>query len=77
LGALRVANLKRAMLYGVNFYLHTDLHELNGTPTREIYVLTQGNTTCEKMPAEVTCEDVWQRPADADSVRLLHLTPKQ
>ena len=50
LDALRVANLKRAMLYGVNFYLHTDLRELNGTPTREIYVLTQGNTTCEKMP---------------------------
>jgi 4-amino-4-deoxy-L-arabinose transferase-like glycosyltransferase len=77
LDALRVANLKRAMLYGVDFYLHADLHELNGTPTREIYVLTQGNTTCEKMPAEVACEDVWQRPADADSVRLLHLTPNR
>jgi 4-amino-4-deoxy-L-arabinose transferase-like glycosyltransferase len=76
-GALRVAKLKRAMLYGVDFYLHADLHELNGTPTREIYVLTQGNTTCEKMPAEVACEDVWQRPADADSVRLLHLTPNR
>ncbi len=73
--ALRVANLKRAMLYGVNFYLHTDLRELNGTPAHEIYVLTQGNTTCEKMPPDVTCEDVWQRPAEADSVRLLHLTP--
>lgn len=77
LDALRVANLKRAMLYGVNFYLHTDLHELNGTPRREVYVLTQGNTSCEKMPADVACEDVWQRPADADSVRLLHLTPKR
>jgi 4-amino-4-deoxy-L-arabinose transferase-like glycosyltransferase len=75
--ALRVANLKRAMLYGANFYLHTDLHELNGKPTREIYVLTQGNTSCEKMPVDVACEDVWQRPADADSVRLLHLTPKR
>jgi 4-amino-4-deoxy-L-arabinose transferase-like glycosyltransferase len=74
-GALYVTNLKRAMLYGVNFYLHADLHELNGAPTREIYVLTQGDTTCEKMPAEVRCEDVWQRPADAESVRLLHLMP--
>jgi len=77
LRALRVFNLKRAMLYGVNFYLHTDLLDLNGTPTREVYVLTQGNTTCDKMPAEVRCEDVWQRPADADSVRLLHLTPNR
>jgi hypothetical protein len=74
-GSLRVANLKRAMLYGVNFYLHTDLHDLNGTPAREIYVLTQGNTTCEKVPEQVACEDVWQRPADSDGVRLLHLTP--
>jgi 4-amino-4-deoxy-L-arabinose transferase-like glycosyltransferase len=77
LDSLRIANLKRAMLYGVNFYLHTDLHDLNETPTREIYVLTQGNTTCEKMPAEVKCEDVWQRPADVASVRLLHLTPNR
>jgi 4-amino-4-deoxy-L-arabinose transferase-like glycosyltransferase len=75
LSALGAVNLKRAMLYGVNFYLHADLHDLNGTPTREIYVLTQGDTTCEKMPAEVRCEDVWQRPADAESVRLLHLMP--
>ena len=73
--ALRVLNLKRAMLYGVNFYLHTDLRDLNGTPTREVYVLTQGGTTCDKMPVEVNCEDVWERPADSDGVRLLHLTP--
>ena len=49
--ALRVAGLKRAMLYGVNFYLHTDLRELNGTPTHEIYVLTQGTphaTKCQR-----------------------------
>jgi 4-amino-4-deoxy-L-arabinose transferase-like glycosyltransferase len=74
---LRVAGLKRATLYGLNFYLHTDLRDLTGTPTRDIYVLTTGRTTCDKMPAEVKCEDVWQRTADADGVALLHLTPTQ
>jgi 4-amino-4-deoxy-L-arabinose transferase-like glycosyltransferase len=72
---LRVVGLKRATLYGLNFYLHTDLHDLNGTPTREIYVLTTGRTTCDKMPTEVKCEDMWQRTADPDGVALLHLTP--
>jgi 4-amino-4-deoxy-L-arabinose transferase-like glycosyltransferase len=72
---LRVAGIKRATLYGLNFYLHTDLRDLNATPTRDVYVLTTGRTTCDKMPAEVKCEDVWQRTADADGVALLHLTP--
>ena len=73
---LRVAGLKRATLYGLNFYLHTDLRELNGTPTREVYVLTTGRTTtCDKMPVEVTCEDEWQQTSNPDGVRLLHLTP--
>jgi len=75
IGNIRVAGLKRATLFGLNFYLHTDLHDLNGTPTREVYVLTTGRTTCDKMPAEVTCEDRWQRTEDADGVRLLHLAP--
>jgi hypothetical protein len=74
---IRVAGLKRATLYGLNFYLHTDLRDLTGTPTRDIYVLTTGRTTCDKMPAEVKCEDVWQRSADADGVALLHLTPNR
>jgi 4-amino-4-deoxy-L-arabinose transferase-like glycosyltransferase len=74
---LRVAGLKRATLYGLNFYLHTPLRDLTGTPTRDIYVLTNGRTTCEKMPSEVKCEDVWQRTADADGVALLHLTPNR
>ena len=72
---LRVVGIKRATLYGLNFYLHTDLHELNGTPTRDIYLLTTGRTTCGKMPAEVKCQDVWQHTEDADGVALLHLTP--
>jgi 4-amino-4-deoxy-L-arabinose transferase-like glycosyltransferase len=76
LNALRVANLKRATLYGLNFYLHTDLHDLNGTPTSDVYLLTNANTTCEKMPAEVTCENEWQQTDNADGVQLLHLTPK-
>jgi 4-amino-4-deoxy-L-arabinose transferase-like glycosyltransferase len=75
LDAVRVAGLKRATLYGLNFYLHTDLRDFNGTPTREIYVLTTDRTTCEKMPAAVACEDEWQQSTNADGVRLLHLTP--
>ena len=75
LDAVRVAGLKRATLYGLNFYLHTDLRDFNGTPTREVYVLTTDRTTCEKMPAAVACEDEWQQTANADGVRLLHLTP--
>jgi len=74
---IRVAGLKRATLYGLNFYLHTDLRDLTGTPTRDIYVLTTGRTTCDKMPAEVKCEDVWRRTADDDGVALLHLTPNR
>jgi 4-amino-4-deoxy-L-arabinose transferase-like glycosyltransferase len=76
IGSLRVSGLKRATLYGLNFYLHTALRELNGTPTRELYLLTTGRTTCEKMPAEVTCEDQWQQTDIAGGVQLLHLTPK-
>jgi len=72
---LRVAGLKRATVYGLNFYLRTDLRDLNGTPTRDTYLLTTGRTTCDKMPAEVKCEDVWQRTDDAGGVALLHLTP--
>jgi 4-amino-4-deoxy-L-arabinose transferase-like glycosyltransferase len=75
LANLRVAGLKRATLYGLNFYLHTDLHDLNGAPTRDVFVLTTGRTTCDKMPAELKCDDVWQQTTDADGVRLLHLTP--
>ncbi|HEY2819473.1 MAG TPA: hypothetical protein VGJ06_00420, partial [Candidatus Acidoferrum sp.] len=77
LSNLRVAGLKRATLYGLNFYLHTDLHELDGTPARDTYVLTTGRTTCDKMPADVKCEDVWNRTADADGIALLRLTPNQ
>ena len=74
---LRVLGLKRATLYGLNYYLHTNLLELNGAPAKEIYVLTSGRTTCDKMPAEVQCEDTWQRTDDADGVALLHLTPNK
>ena len=76
LANLRVAGLKLATLYGLNYYLHTDLRDLSGTPTREVYLLTTGRTTCENMPADVTCEDEWQRTDNADGVQLLHLNPK-
>jgi 4-amino-4-deoxy-L-arabinose transferase-like glycosyltransferase len=76
-GNIRVAGLKRATLYGLNFYLHSNLRDLDGTPTRDIYLLTTGRATCDKMPTEVKCEDMWQHTADADGVALLHLTPIQ
>ena len=72
---LRETGLKRATLYGLNFYLHTDLRDLTSAPPRELYLITTGRITCDKMPAEVKCEDMWQRTADADGVALLHLTP--
>ena len=77
LGNLRVAGIKRATLYGLNFYLHADLRDLNGSPMRDLYVLTTGRTTCDKMPAQWKCEDVWQHTADADGIALLHLIPNR
>jgi hypothetical protein len=78
LASLRVSGLKRATFYGLNFYLHTDLHDLNGSPTRDVFALTSGrSTTCDKMPAEVKCEELWRGIPDGDDVRLLHLTPKR
>jgi 4-amino-4-deoxy-L-arabinose transferase-like glycosyltransferase len=73
--ALRVANVKRAALYGLSFYLHTGLREWDGSPEREIYLLTQNPAGCDNLGANFTCEDVWQRPTGTDGIRLLHLTP--
>src|SRR3984957_4941137 len=72
---LRVAVLKRSTRYGLNFYLHTDLPDLTRTLHSDVYLLTTARATCDKMPAEVKCEDMWQRTADSDGITLLHLTP--
>jgi 4-amino-4-deoxy-L-arabinose transferase-like glycosyltransferase len=75
LAKLRVAVLKRSTRYGLNFYLHTDLPDLTQTLQSDVYLLTTARATCDKMPPEVKCEDMWQRTADSDGVTLLHLTP--
>jgi 4-amino-4-deoxy-L-arabinose transferase-like glycosyltransferase len=75
LAKLRVAVLKRSTRYGLNFYLHTDLPDLTRTLQSDVYLLTTARATCDKMPPEVKCEDMWQRTADSDGVTLLHLTP--
>ena len=75
LAKLRVAVLKRSTRYGLNFYLHTDLPDLTRTLQSDVYLLTTARATCDKMPPEVKCEDMWQRTTDSDGITLLHLTP--
>jgi 4-amino-4-deoxy-L-arabinose transferase-like glycosyltransferase len=77
LDALRVSHLKRATLYGLNFYLRTDLQEWDGDPSRQVYVLANGSLPCSKMPEEMTCSDLWGWIDKTDSFELLHLTPKR
>ena len=72
---LRFAKLKRATLYGVNFYLRSNLQEWDGDPAREVYVLTDG-MRCSMKPAEMTCEDLWGEQERIDVFDVLHLTPK-
>jgi 4-amino-4-deoxy-L-arabinose transferase-like glycosyltransferase len=75
LASLRVSKLKRATLYGVNFYLRANLQEWDGDPSREVYVLTDG-LHCSKKPAQMNCEDLWLEQERIDVFNLLHLTPK-
>jgi 4-amino-4-deoxy-L-arabinose transferase-like glycosyltransferase len=72
---LHFAKLKRTTLYGVNFYLRTNLHEWDGDPAREVYVLTDG-LRCSMKPAEMNCEDLWGEQERTDVFDVLHLTPK-
>jgi len=73
--ALRVSGIKRATLYGLDFYLHAELQEWNSVANREVWLLTTSHTSCANIPATLTCENVWERPAGSDSPQLLHLTP--
>jgi len=72
---LHFAKLKRTTLYGVNFYLRTNLHEWDGDPAREVYVLTDG-LRCSMKPAEMNCDDLWIEQESIDRFDVLHLTPK-
>ena len=77
LAALRASNLRRATLYGLNFYLQTDLQEWDRDPSREVYVLAAGSLPCSKTPEEMTCSDLWGAIDKTDNFELLHLTPKR
>jgi hypothetical protein len=77
LADLRVAGIRRSTLYGLNFYLLTDLQEWDHDPSRESYVLATGRLPCSKMPAELNCSDLWGEVDKIDDFELLHLTPKR
>jgi hypothetical protein len=77
LAALRVAGIRRSTLYGLNFYLRTDLQEWEHDPSRETYVLATGRLPCSKIPETMTCSDVWGAADKLDDFELLHLTPKR
>jgi 4-amino-4-deoxy-L-arabinose transferase-like glycosyltransferase len=72
---LRFFKLRRATLYGVNFYLRSNLQEWDGDPAREVYVLTDG-LRCSMKPAEMNCDDLWIEEERIDRFDVLHLTPK-
>jgi 4-amino-4-deoxy-L-arabinose transferase-like glycosyltransferase len=75
--ALRVSRLRRATLYGLNFYLRTDLQEWDGDPSREVYVLAAEQLPCSKVPQEMSCSDLWGWIDKNDQFDLLHLIPKR
>jgi len=74
---LRVAGIKRNTLYGLNFYLRTDLQEWDGDPSHETYVLATGRLPCSKIPEAVSCSDLWGWIDKIDDFELLHLTPRR
>lgn len=77
LAALRVAGIRRSTLYGLNFYLRTDLQEWEYDPSHESYVLATGRLPCSKIPETMTCSDLWGTVDKLDDFELLHLTPKR
>jgi 4-amino-4-deoxy-L-arabinose transferase-like glycosyltransferase len=77
LADLRVAGIKRSTLYGLNFYLRTDLQEWDHDSSRESYVLTTARLPCSKIPADLTCTSLWGEVDKIDDFELLHLTPKR
>jgi hypothetical protein len=73
---LRVAGIRRSTLYGLNFYLRTDLQEWDHDPTQDAYVLATGRLPCSNIPETMTCSDLWGAIDKIDDFELLHLTPK-
>jgi len=76
LAQLRSFKLRRATLYGVNFYLRLELQEWNRDPSDEVYVLTEG-LHCYNKPAQMNCDDLWIEQERLDVFDVLHLTPKK
>ena len=76
LADLQVSGIRRSTLYGLNFYLRTDLQEWDHDPSRESYVLATGRLPCAKIPEVMSCFDLWGPVDKIDDFELLHLTPK-
>jgi 4-amino-4-deoxy-L-arabinose transferase-like glycosyltransferase len=76
LADLRVSGIRRSTLYGLNFYLRTDLQEWDHDPSRASYVLATGRLPCSKIPDVMSCSDLWGPVDKIDDFELLHLTPK-
>jgi 4-amino-4-deoxy-L-arabinose transferase-like glycosyltransferase len=74
---LQVFKLRRATLYGLNFYLHSDLQEWRPDPSSEIYVFAQGQFACPKNSDEFDCSDLWRWIDKEDRFQLFRLTPKR
>jgi 4-amino-4-deoxy-L-arabinose transferase-like glycosyltransferase len=77
LAGLRVTGIRRNTLYGLNFYLRTDLPEWDGDPSHECYVVGTGRLPCSKIPAAMSCSSLWGEVDKIDDFELLHLTPKR
>jgi 4-amino-4-deoxy-L-arabinose transferase-like glycosyltransferase len=75
--ALRVTGIRRATVYGLNFYLRTDLQEWDHDSSREVYLLAVGPLPCPTQAQDGACSDLWQEVDKIGDFQLLHLTPKR
>lgn len=76
LASLRTAKLRRATIYGLNFYLRSDLQEWDGDTSRGIYVLTPQNAPLPcAQKTETNCSDLWEAPETIGDLQLLRLKP--
>ena len=76
LTSLRFTRLNPATLYGLNFYLRTDLQQWDRDSSREIYLLADGERPCSQLPQDITCSELWGWIEKTDKFELLHLTPR-
>jgi 4-amino-4-deoxy-L-arabinose transferase-like glycosyltransferase len=74
--SLRAIRLNPATLFGLNFYLRTDLQKWDRDPSREVYLFAEGERPCSRMPQDMTCSDLWGWIEKTDKFELLHLTPR-